>query len=590
LDGSFEEIDFMKRCPECRRDYYGDTLLYCLDDGNALLEGPASVDEPATAILSEPEAVATGFPSGESPTRAQIHTTDQTAIFPSGAEAEPQENLGGLSEMHSFSAHRAAKLLAALIAAVLVLAGGFFGYRYFSLAKQIESIAVMPFVNESGNPDVEYLSDGMTETLIKTLSQLPNLSVKARSTVFSYKGKQTSPKGIGEELGVQAVLLGRVVQRGEDLKLSLELVNTQTQDVIWTEQYDRKQTDLVTLQNEIARDVSSKLKTRLSGADEAKLAKNFTQNPEAYILYLQGRFYWNKREEKDFRKAVEYFSQAIVLDPNYALAYAGLADAHALLFSFGFMHPDEAAPKVRDFANKALSLDASLAEPHTTLAYVTFAYGHDFTGAEREFKRAIELNPNYATAHQWYGELLTDLGRFDESYSEHQRAVELEPLSIPMNWDLARFYYMSRRYDESLAQHNKTIEMDPGFARTHRTLGEVYRVKKDYAAAVEERAKFYDLSGSPQNAALLRETYAKDGWTGHLRLVTSENLPLRESSWVRAKAYVDLGDKDKAFAELNKAFDEKLSSLTWLKVEPQLDPLRDDPRYKDLLKRMGLPE
>ncbi len=239
----------MKRCPECRRDYYDDTLLYCLDDGNALLEGPASGkseppasvggqfdDGPKTAILSEPGAIATGFPSGESPTRAQINTTDQTAIFPREAEAEPQGSLGGISEKQSFSANRAAKPLIAVLAGVNLLVGGFFAYRYFTPTKQIESIAVMPFVNESGNADVEYLSDGMTETLISSLSNIPNLSVKARSTVFYYKGKEDSAKKIGEELKVQAVLFGRVSQRGDDLKLSLELVNTETQDVIWSEQ------------------------------------------------------------------------------------------------------------------------------------------------------------------------------------------------------------------------------------------------------------------------------------------------------------------------------------------------------------------
>ena len=275
----------MKRCPECRRDYYDETLLYCLDDGNALLEGPATGStshEPATAILSEPGAVreprraaiATGLRGGEEKTKHQINTTGQTAILRSGAEAEPQKSLGELSEKQSFSANRAAKPLMIFGVAVALLITVFFGYRYFgSSGKQIESIAVMPFVNESGNADVEYLSDGMTETLIKSLSQLPNLSVKARSAVFTYKGKQTSPKSIGDELGVQAVLLGRVVQRGDDLKLSLELVDTKTQDVIWSEQYDRKQADLVRLQNEIAQDVSGNLKVKLSWNDQQKLAK-----------------------------------------------------------------------------------------------------------------------------------------------------------------------------------------------------------------------------------------------------------------------------------------------------------------------------
>ena len=275
----------MKRCPECRRDYYDDTLLYCLDDGNALLEGPAKSeppasaggqfgDEPQTAILHSTDA------PGEAPTRAQIHTTDQTAILPNRAEAEPQDLSGGLSERQSLSAHRAAKPLAALIVAVIVLVGGFYGYRYFgSNSKQIESIAVMPFVNESGNGDVEYLSDGMTETLIKSLSNLPNLSVKPRSTVFRYKGKDTDSQTIAKELNVQAILNGRVSQRGDQMTLSLELVDAQKDSVIWSEQYNRKQSDLVSLQSEVARDVSSKLKSKLSGAEVAKSQRPTRQIP-----------------------------------------------------------------------------------------------------------------------------------------------------------------------------------------------------------------------------------------------------------------------------------------------------------------------
>jgi TolB-like protein len=479
----------------------------------------------------------------------------------------------------------------AAVVAVALMAGLYHYWAHRKSTAQIESIAVMPFLNESGNPELEYLSDGMTETLISGLSQLPNLNVKARSSVFRYKGKETNLQTVGKELNVQAILNGRVVQRGDQLTLSLELIDAQTENVIWSEQYNRRQSDLTTLQSEIARDVSSKLKIKLSGADQQKLAKTYTTNAESYKLYLQGRFYWNKREEKDFRKAIEYYNQAIALDQKYALAYAGLADSYALLSSFGFMPPAEAIPKANEFAHRALSLDDTLAGPHNTLAYDLLQYDHDFAGAEPEFKRAIELDPTYATAHQWYGEMLVDAGRFDEAFVEIRRALEIEPLALPINWDYGRFLYMARRYDDSLAQHQKTIELDPGFARAHRTLAEVYRVKKDYANAVEERAQFFDLVGQPQNAALIRATFAKEGWLGFARLVTAKNSPLRDSNnnWVVAKAYVDLGGKDKVFAELNKAFETRLSSLLWLKVEPQFDPLHDDPRFQQLLKRIGFP-
>ena len=454
----------------------------------------------------------------------------------------------------------------------------------------IESVAVMPFVNEGGNAETEYLSDGMTETLISSLSRLPNLNVKARSTVFRYKGKELDPKNIGSELNVRAVLTGRVIQRGDQLTLSLELADTQTENVIWSEQYKRRQADLVALQSEVARDVAGKLKIKLSGADEQKIAKTYPTNPEAYRYYLQGRFYWNKREEKEFRKAVEYFNQAIALDPTYAVAHAGLADTYALLSGYGFMPPTEAIPKAREFARRALSLDDSVAEPHATLGYVLVQHDRDFAGAERELRRAIELNPNYATAHQWYGELLTYVGRFDESFAEFRRGLEIEPLSLPINWDFGRCLYMGRKYDESLAQLKKTIELDPGFARAHLTLGDLYRIRKEYANAVEEHARFYELRGEPQNAALARESFARGGWSGYLRLVTAENSRLRANNWMVARAHVELGEKEKAFAALNKAYESRSGGLSWLKVEPLLDPLRSDPRFADLMRKVGFPQ
>ena len=580
----------MKRCPQCNRLEPDDTLGYCRVDGTALIggSGPVSAEAGTVKFASAPVSreIETSVLPHTSTSPEINRPTAPTTVLPA------QQPPGATQELAKPKRQMPIVAITAVIAVVLIAGVYLYWPRGKQAAAPIESIAVMPFVNESGNADIEYLSDGMTETLIRSLSQLPNLNVKARSSVFRYKGKATDAKTIGKELGVQAILNGRVVQRGEQITLSLELIDAQTENVIWTDRYDRKSADLVSLQNEIARDVSSRLKTKLSGVDTQKLAKTYTANAEAYRLYLQGRFYWNKREEKDFRKALEYYNQAIALDPNYALAYAGLADTYALLSSFGFMRPDEAVPKAREFANRALSLDDSMAEPHTTLGYELLQYEYDFAGAEREFKRSIELNPNYATAHQWYSEMLTDFGRFDEALAEIRRGLEIEPLSLPINWDYGRFLYMSRRYDESLAQHKKTIELDPSFARAHRTIAEIYRIRGDYANAVEERAKFFDLIGQSQNAALIRATFTRDGWLGFLRLVTAENSPLKDSNnnWVVAKAYLDLGQKDKAFAELNKAYENRISSLCWLKVEPQLDSLRSDPRYQQLLQKMGFPQ
>ncbi|HEX6729457.1 MAG TPA: tetratricopeptide repeat protein [Pyrinomonadaceae bacterium] len=574
----------MKRCAQCNRVETDDALVFCRTDGTALVSEPVPV--PSEAGTAKFGSAATEIATSILPnaTRANVSrsTGPTTVLIPPTTSTGTRELLKPRNWI--------AIAFVLLVAAAISLGG----YFYFTSRKQatIQSIAVMPFVNESGNPAVEYLSDGMTETLIASLSQLPNLSVKARSSVFRYKGKETSPQAIGNELNVQAILNGRFAQRGNELTLTLELVNAQTENVIWSEQYNRQQADLVKLQTDIARDVSSKLKNKLSGADEQKLTKTYTTNSEAYKLYLQGRFYWNKREEKDFRKALEFYDQAIALDRNYVLAYAGLADTYALLATFGFMPPTEGVPKAREFARQALALDQSMAEPHTTLAYMSISYDYDFAEAEREFKRAIELNPNYATARQWYAELLTYAGRFDEAGAEFRRALEIEPVSIPINWDYGRFLYHARRFDESVAQHKKTIELDPSFARAHRTLSEVYRIKGDYANAVEERARFFDLIGQPQSGALVRDTFWKGGWVGYLRLVTSENSALREgnNNWVLAKAFVDLGQKDKAITELNKAYEKRLSSLCWLKIEPLMDPLRSDPRYQELLNRMRFPK
>src|SRR5437667_2817290 len=297
----------------------------------------------------------------------------------------------------------------------------------------IQSIAVLPFTNASGNSDVDYLSDGITESLINSLSQIPNLSVKARSTVFHYKGKDVTPQQAGSELSVQAVLNGRVMQHGDQLTLSLELVDARTGDQIWGEQYNRKTTDLAALQSEIARDVSNKLRTKLSGAEEQRVTKSYTANAEAYQLYLKGRFYWNKRTIDDFNRAIPNFQQAIDKDPNYALAYSGLADSYALLAVFGVVPPKDLMPQARAAATKSLALDDSLAEAHASLGEIMAYYDWDFSGAEREFRRAIDLNPNYATAHQWLAEEISVLRGHEEALAEIRRALELDPLSLIIN-------------------------------------------------------------------------------------------------------------------------------------------------------------
>ena len=561
----------MKRCPECKRDYYDDTLLYCLDDGAHLLEGPAT----AAAVLDNVD-----FPS-ESPTKPQINTTNETAILPSG--------IGDFRSKHFLNK----KAVVAVALLVVTILAGILGYRYFgSNPKQIESIAVMPFVNESGNADLEYLSDGMTETLINALMQLPNLNVQARSSVFRYKGKEMDAPAIGRALNVQAILNGRVVQRGDGLTLYLELVDAVTGNRIWGEQYDRKQSDLVSLQREIARDVASKLQAKLTSADQQKLAKNYTSNPEAYQLYLQGNSYWEKRGPKNIEIAIGYYQQAIEKDPNYALAYAGLADAYAQP-----TQQPQGLPKARAAALKALALDSDLAEAHTVFGRLLAIHDYDFLGAEREYRRAIELNLNHAAAHNRYGVLLSGLGKFDAAEAEYRRALELEPLSLGFNFAYGQMLVNARRYDEAIIQLKKTLELDDKFILTRPILAIAYRLKGDYHESIELLARDAEMKENVEKAASIRESFAKGGWEGYLRYEISLVKPRPDSGerfgevrYNLATIYAQLGEKDKAFEALNDAYENREWRLPGIKVNPLLDPLRDDPRFKELLKKVGFPE
>lgn len=544
----------MKRCPECRRDYYDETLMYCLDDGESLLNGPAS-DEPSTAILAD-------LPS-EAPTKPQINTSRRSIDK---------------------------RLLAAPLLLAILAFGGFLGYRYFTSgsSRQINSIAVMPFVNDSGNPEFDYLSDGMTDTLIGSLNQLPNLSVKARSSVFRYKGKETSAQKIGEELNVEAILNGRVVQRGQELTLYVELVDAETENSLWTHTYNKPALNLVALQTDVARDVADKLKLKLSGADERKLAKNYTENAEAYQLYLQGRYFWNKQTNKEVDKSIEYFQQAIVIDPNYALAYAGLADAYSLNVAGSNR---ERMSKAHEAALKAISLDNDLAEAHSSLGRILVAQDYDFAGAEREMRRAIELNPNYGTARHFLADLLSISGRHEEAFAENRRALELEPFSLVFNASYGSALISARRYDEAIAQLKKTIEMDTNFAPAHNRLSIVYEVTGKHAECVEERAKGMEINGYSEAAAFMRESYAEGGWNGLLRQMTGESRPTASTFYSLAVLHTALGENDKAFAALNKSYENhEITLIQWLKNDPRLDPLRDDPRFQELLRKAGFPQ
>jgi TolB-like protein len=543
----------MKNCPECKRVYADQTLNYCLDDGSELLYGAR---EPDTAVMSDKpsEAAARRF--------------------------EPTPTSRSFDER--IAAYR--KSIAVGVTILLIAALGIGGYLYYGRgsSRQIGSIAVMPFSNESGNPEVEYLSDGMTETLIASLSQLPNLNVKARSSVFRYKGKGTDAQTIGKELNVQAILNGRVVQRGQDLILNVELIDAKTENVLWTENYSRKMANLVSLQSEIAREVAQKLKTKLSGSEEQKLAKKYTESAEAYDLYLKGISYFNKRGPQNIEMAIGYYQQAIAIDPNFALAYAGLADAYAQP-----AQQPKGMQKARVAAQKALSLDQNLAEAHTVLGRVLMNYDCDFAGAENEYQRAIEINPNLALAHARYGSLLTYLGKFEAAERELRRSVELEPLSPAINHNYASALINFRRYDDAITYLKKAVELDENFFLSYGSMARAYQLKHDYQASVEAQVRSSEFAGNAQQAAGIRDSFERGGWEGYLRFrIRDFDADHNEG----ARIYAQLGEKDKAFAALNTAYENREFGIQSIKVDPLLDPLRDDLRFGELLRKVGFPE
>jgi serine/threonine protein kinase/Tfp pilus assembly protein PilF len=457
---------------------------------------------------------------------------------------------------------------------------------------RIESIAVLPFVNVSADSKTEYLSDGITESLINTLSQLPNLEVKSRSSVFRYKGRAMDPQEVGRELKVQAVLTGRLVQSGENLAISLELVSARDNDHIWGEQYNRKLSALVSVQEEIAHDIYDRLRPRLTGEEKKRLIKRRTEDPRAYQLYLQGLYYWNKWTEDGFRKAIEYFQQAVQKDPNYALAYTGLADTYSLLGDSGYLPPEDARPRAKAAAMEALKLDDSLAEAHTSLALVREYYDWDWSGAENEFKRAMELNPNSATAHHWYGDYLGKMGRFQEAAREVKRAQELDPLNLiistTVGWQLA----LTGQSDQAIEQLRKALDMDPNFAPARRTLEAVYLQRGMYKEAVEEQQRALTLAGNPELAAALGKDYAASGYRGVLQNWREGRKELAKrghaSSYNIAQLSARLGDREQTFAWLERAYRERDSRLVSLRVDPLFENLRSEPRFQELVRRMGL--
>jgi serine/threonine protein kinase/Tfp pilus assembly protein PilF len=457
--------------------------------------------------------------------------------------------------------------------------------------RSINSLAVLPFTNVSGDPDTDYLADGVTEAIINTLSQLPKLRVVPRTTVFRYKGTALDPQAVGRELNVRAVLTGRIVQRGDTLIVKTELADVVNESQLWGEQYQRGVADIFNVQEEIARQISDKLRLQLTGEERKRISKRDTDNAAAYQLFLKGRFWWNKRTEDGIKRGIEYFQQAIAADPAYALAYVGLADSHALLGNWALVHPRDAYPKARAAAERALGIDPRLAEAHTSLALVYERYDHDFESAEREYRRAIELNPSYAYVHQRYAVLLAAAGRFDEALQETATAQRLDPLSLIISADAGWIYYFARRYDETIAQCQTTLEMDAQFTPAYLYMGQAYEQKQMFTEALECLKKAVALSpGNPTYLTALGHAYGTAGRTAEARALIDELQAQAANRYVPplsiALIYVGLGDREAAFAWLERAIDDHSFWLIFLGVDPMCDALRADPRFDRILNRI----
>ena len=513
---------------------------------------------------------------------------DATASSPPALRTHPSSAEHLVSEIKQ---HKTAAALVAVLVLVAIIAGvaGLRAYlRARAAAAAIESIAVLPFVNQNNDPELEYRSDGLTESIMNSLAQLPNVRVIGRSSVFRYKGKEIDPLAAGRELGVRAVLTGRIMQHGDELTISTELLDVRDNKQLWGERYDEKVSDLLVMQRAIASQITSNLRLKLSGADESRVNKHYTDNPEAYQLYMQGRFYWNKRTSESLEKSVAYFNQAIERDPNYALAYAGLADAWFSRGWYRYIVPKEAYERARTSATKALELDERLAEGHAILAAVKATYEWDWQGAEREFRLAIQLNPNYATAHQRYSLYLPITGRFDEAIAEAKKARELDPLSLPINENVGDILYLARRYDEATAQLRKTLELDPNYSVAHGTLAKVYDAEGKHEEALNERLQ----GASPETAARMKAIYASSGLRGYWQYRLEQTLERAKREYVSpadiALFYARTGEKDQAFAWLEKAMEERSILFNYLVADARFDNLRADARFPELLRRVGL--
>jgi TolB-like protein/Tfp pilus assembly protein PilF len=510
----------MKKCPECHREYFDDSLHYCLEDGSRLVG-------------------------------SEYESEGQTKVLPGS-----------------------------------------------SRTGETNSVAVLPFLNISADAENEYFCDGLSEELLNALSHIQGLKVAARTSAFSFKGKNSDVSEIGRKLGVKTVLEGSVRRAGNRVRISVQLTNASDGFHLWSERFDRELKDIFDIQDEITLAVVDALKLRLLGDGRAKLLKRYTDNPEAYSLYLRGRFYWNKRTTESTRIAIELYEKAIEIDPKYALAHSGIADCYntsGFAYDLGAMPAAEVIAKAKNAAQTALEIDGSLAEAHTSLAYAKHLFDWDWEGAEEGFRHALRLNPNYANAHHWYAHLLMALGRLNEALFESERALELDPISAVMNNHLGWHFMYAREYDAAIAQLDRTLLIDPEFVLAHWYKGIVFGIvgRNSDAEAAYERA----MSPADQDLVIRADAahfYAASGQEERARAELDELVNISKESYVSsfglAMICVGLRDDDRAFEYFDKAFLEHSDMLVYLNVDPRFDRIRNDARFKTLVQKVGLPQ
>ncbi len=581
----------MKRCPTCNRVESDDQLAFCRVDGTTLIRDSLPIgSEAGTAQL------------GSASHASEVHTS----ILPHNTQANVNRSTGPTSALPMESPTVATRQLsrsrpkvfiavAASVVLIIAICAYFIAAKFTGSGKDknIESIAVLPFENKSGNADSEYLSDGLAESLIYRLSQLSNLKVSPRSSAFRYKGRSIDAEKIGSELGVDAVMSGRLIQRGDDLVISVDLIDVRNKKTLWGEQFERKMSDLLSTQREITSAITDKLQLRLSGNDSKGMTKQYTSNNAAYQLYLQGRYFWNKRSSANLKKATELLKAATEKDPDFALAYAGLADCYVVSYYYVGERPREIMPLAKTYASKAIELDPTLAEPHTTLGFASWVLDWDRAAAEKEFLRAIELNPNYPTVHHWYSRYLRGIGRPDDAFREIKRAEELDPLSLVIINNIAENHIDRGDLNAAARECQRMIDLDPNFWAAHQTLGIVLIKQGRYDEALAEAQRSIQLSNrSNASLALFGHVYGRLGRRSEAEAVIKE----LEKRYTDKQAdgrdltvvYAGLDDKDKAFAWLQKAFEDHSVFLVFLKLEPLMQPLHSDPRWSDLERRVGL--